>query len=161
MRRLILVLAVFAIAAASCSSSVPTDGVEPPAQVTNSEMQELLTTSTEPIVLNVWASWCTPCRSEAPLLGKAAREFSDEVRFIGLDVRDSQDGAVSFIAEFFDDAPIEHFADPGGSIPVELGGTRGVPLTFFFRSGGELSYLHIGIIDERTLALQVDELREG
>jgi thiol-disulfide isomerase/thioredoxin len=52
-------------------------------------MQSLLAESAEPVVLNVWASWCTPCRSEAPLLGKAAEQFEAEVRFIGLDVRDT------------------------------------------------------------------------
>ncbi|MEN8234759.1 MAG: hypothetical protein ABFR89_07525, partial [Actinomycetota bacterium] len=71
------------------------------------------------------------------------------------------DGASAFIAEFFPDAPIEHYADPSGSIPIDLGGSRGVPLTFFFRSGGDLSHLHYGVIDERTLVLQVDELVNG
>lgn len=124
-------------------------------------MAQLLAGSTEPIVLNVWASWCTPCRSEAPLLARAAEQFADVVQFVGLNVRDTPEGAAAFIAEFFPDAPIEHYADPSGAIPVQLGGSRGVPLTFFLRPGGDLSHLHHGVIDERTLVLQIDELVSG
>jgi len=158
------VLAVsIALVAAACSSSssAPIEGIDPPTPITSADMQMLLADSTEPIVLNVWASWCTPCRSEAPLLGKAAAEFDEDVRFIGLDVRDTPNNAVAFIAEFYPTAPIEHYADDSGTIPTDLGGNRGVPLTFFYRPGGELSYLHIGVIDERTLVLQIDELVNG
>ncbi len=161
MSKLVITTLVFALIAAACSSAAPVEGVDPPAPITSEEMQNLLADSTEPIVLNVWASWCTPCRSEAPLLSKAAAQFEDDVRFVGLDVRDTPNGAAAFIAEFYLDAPIEHYADQPGSIPTDLGGNRGVPLTFFYRPGGELSYLHIGVIDERTLVLQIDELVNG
>jgi cytochrome c biogenesis protein CcmG, thiol:disulfide interchange protein DsbE len=147
--------------AAACSSDTPVEGVEPPTPITSEAMETVLAESTEPIVLNVWASWCTPCRSEAPLLGRAATEFDGDVRFIGLDVRDTPNGATGFISEFYPDAPIEHFADDSGAIPSQLGGSRGVPITFFFRPGGELSYVHPGVIDERTLVLQIDELANG
>ena len=123
-------------------------------------MQDLLATSPEPIVLNVWASWCIPCRSEAPLLDRAATRFGDEVRFVGINVRDSQSGAREFIAEFLPDSPIEHFFDRPGDVPPALGGSSGVPLTFFYEPGGGLVKLHFGVLDERTLALQIDELIE-
>ncbi len=157
----VLTALVIALIIVGCSSAEPVEGVDPPEPVTSEEMQTLLTDSTDPVVLNVWASWCTPCRSEAPLIGKAAEEFEDDVRFIGLDVRDTPNGAAAFIAEFFPGAPIEHYADSSGAIPTDLGGSRGVPITFFFRPGGELSYLHHGVIDERTLVLQIDELVNG
>ncbi len=80
------------------------------------------------------------------------------MRFVGLNVRDNQTGAREFIAEFLATAPMEHLADPSGAIPVDLGGTRGVPLTFFYDRNGQLVELHSGVIDERTLALQIDEI---
>lgn len=149
---------VLAIAVASCSGT-DVDFSEVPQLPPTSfeEIQAILESSEIPVVLNVWASWCVPCRSEAPLLDRAAAT-SAEVRFIGINVRDDQDGARSFIAEFFPDAAIEHRFDSGGNIPVNLGGSRGVPLTFFYAPGGELVTLHTGVIDERTLALQIDEI---
>jgi cytochrome c biogenesis protein CcmG/thiol:disulfide interchange protein DsbE len=157
-RRTIVILATVAVLATACSAAQPRGDVAAPTPVSFGELSEMLRTSEEPVVLNVWASWCIPCRSEAPLLSRAAATFHEQVRFVGLDVRDSKTGSTAFIAEFFENAPIEHLADPGGQIPIDLGGNRGVPLTFFYRPGGELSYLHPGIIDERTLALQIDEL---
>jgi hypothetical protein len=91
------------------------------------------------------------------LFDKAAAA-APTVRFIGLNVRDDQTGARQFIAEFFPEAEIEHLFDTGGDIPIELGGSRAVPLTFFYGPGGELVTLHTGVIDERTLALQIDEI---
>ncbi|NIS30625.1 MAG: TlpA family protein disulfide reductase, partial [Actinobacteria bacterium] len=81
-----------------------------------------LAAAERPVVLNVWASWCIPCRSEAPLLERAAEEFEGRVRFIGLNFRDSQGKARGFIAEFFDGAPIDHFIDERDNIPAALGG---------------------------------------
>lgn len=112
-------------------------------------------------MLNVWASWCIPCRSEAPLLDSAAVAFGDEVRFIGLNVRDSQQDAREFVAEFLADAPIEHLFDRTGDVPPAIGGNTAVPLTFFFDADGSLDHLHTGVIDERGLALQIDELLEA
>ena len=90
-------------------------------------------------------------------LEAAAETFADEVTFIGLNVRDSQDGARSFIAEFFPEAPITHLADVPGNLPLDLGASRAVPITIFYRSDGSLSRIHTGVLDERTLSLEIDE----
>lgn len=156
MRRLTLLLAL-ALIATACTTA-PLSDADPPPHTTADEVRTLLAESTEPVVLNVWASWCVPCRSEAPLLSRASERYDGAVRMIGLNVRDAPGGAAGFIAEFFPNAAVEHLADADGTIPVELGGSRGVPLTFFYDPGGELSFLHYGVIDERTLALQIDEL---
>ncbi len=153
-------LVAFVFVLAACSPTEAVD-VDPPPPTTADEVTTLLEESTIPVVLNVWASWCVPCRSEAPLLSKASNRYRGEVRLIGLNVRDAPGGAAAFIGEFYLDAAIEHFADSDGFIPIGLGGSRGVPLTFFYRPGGELSFLHYGVIDERTLALQIDELVNG
>lgn len=49
-------------------------------------------------VINVWASWCGPCRDESPMLAQLARTAGAGVRFVGLDELDSRSAAVSFVA---------------------------------------------------------------
>ena len=155
--RVLLLSLLVAIGPAACGgSSVDPQGVPELEPTTPAEVRSLLEQSDMPVVLNVWASWCGPCRSEAPLLRVAHREHGDEVRFIGIDVRDDQQSARAFIAEFDLDG-FEHLFDPTGAVPDALGGF-GVPLTFFFAPGGEEVALHSGVIDERTLALHIDEL---
>jgi cytochrome c biogenesis protein CcmG/thiol:disulfide interchange protein DsbE len=147
-----------ALLLAACSSSVDISNVPELPVATAADVEALLATTDTPVIINVWASWCVPCRSEAPLLERAATTTADEIRFVGLNVRDDQSGARGFIAEFFPEAPIDHLADPSGAVPIELGGNRGVPLTFFYDRSGTLVELHSGVIDERTLALQIDEI---
>jgi cytochrome c biogenesis protein CcmG/thiol:disulfide interchange protein DsbE len=149
-----LVALTLVIAACSPGGGAPTAGPIPEATV--EDIEALLAGSEQPVVLNVWASWCIPCRSEAPLLREAHDQTGDDVRFVGVAVRDRAGSARDFLDEF-GLGGFDHFLDPNGEIPANLGGF-GVPLTFFFDVGGELVELHSGIIDERTLALQVDEL---
>lgn len=155
MRRIIVAL-VLALVAAACGGSgdVGTVGVLP--ATTPDELQQLISQTEQPLVLNVWASWCIPCRSEAALVRAAHEAFGTEVRFVGLNVRDSQKGARAFLNEFDLDR-FEHFFDQSGAAQGSLG-AGGVPLTLFYEPGGKLSELHYGVIDDRTLALNIDEI---
>ena len=156
-RRLVTISVLSSLALLACAGTVGTfDNIDPLPPTDPTAIEALLSSSDQPVVLNVWASWCGPCRSEAPLLRQASAEFDDSIGFIGVDVRDSQDEARSFIAEFGLNG-FTHLFDRDGSVPAALGGF-GVPLTFFFAPGGDLVHLHSGVIDERTLALQIDEL---
>jgi cytochrome c biogenesis protein CcmG/thiol:disulfide interchange protein DsbE len=122
-------------------------------------MEELTASVTEhaPAVVNVWASWCLPCRSEAPLLA-AGSTLHPDVVFIGLNVKDTEGGAQEFIARYLHDADMVHVSDASGRIPIDLGGGAGVPVTFFFAADGTLVATHRGIIDEPTLARFLDEI---
>lgn len=108
-----------------------------------------------PAVVNVWASWCLPCRSEAPLLDQAHKTFGDQIEFIGVNVQDSQPDAKKFLAEY--GLGFDHFFDPNRAIPSHYGGL-GTPITMFFAPHGELLTIHNGVIDEQTLAVNIDEL---
>ncbi len=157
MRTFCLVVAstVAAVALTGCGAgdSQPIGSPLPPTDA--AEVLALLESTTQPVIINVWASWCIPCRSEAPLLERAHAQFGDDVRFLGVNVADTQDGARRFIAEF--GLSFENLFDAPRSVPAALGGS-GVPLTYFFAPGGELVHFQPGVIDERTLALQLDEL---
>ena len=153
--RLVAALAALLIVLASCTEDDSRTTV-PPLPTTDAEsVAALLTTSTRPVIINVWASWCIPCRSEASLIERAHDQFGDEIRFVGVNVADTQSGAQQFIAEF--GLTFENLFDAARTVPAALGGS-GVPLTFFFAPGGELVHYQPGVIDERTLALQIDEL---
>jgi len=151
-------LAALMLVATACGAEVDTSSIPDLAEVSTDALITSIQEAGRPAVVNVWASWCGPCRSEAPLLSSAAREYRETVDFIGLNVRDSPEDAKRFIAEFFSGAPIHHVSDGDGSVVADLGGTTGVPLTFFMNADGMVAKTHFGVIDERTLALEVDEL---
>jgi len=160
MRRTFIIALVIAVITAACSSTsdiAPEDVPPPPTPTTFEEVTALIETSGRPLMINVWASWCGPCRSEAPLIAAGSLAHPD-VDFIGLDVRDNPSDASRFIAEFLSDADMTHLADKPGNIPVQLGATKGVPVTLFYRSNGEQAAVHLGIIDEPTLARLLDEI---
>lgn len=152
-----LLLLVFVVTACSAGASDDISMVEDLPAVTAAEFEAHLAELEKPAVVNVWASWCLPCRSEAPLLDEAHRQFGDEIAFIGVDVQDSQPAAKRFLSEFGLD--FTHFFDRDRAIPNFYGGL-GTPITMFFAPHGELVSIHNGVIDERTLALNIDELRQ-
>ena len=153
MRRTLL-LTSLALILVSCSSDPPPGDV-PELPIVNETILASLLDSDQPVVLNIWASWCIPCRSEAPLLATAHKTFENDVTFVGIDIEDSQDEARAFIAEF--GIAFDNYFDRSSSVRSTLGGV-GVPITYFFAPGGELTYQHNGVIDERTLALHIDEI---
>jgi cytochrome c biogenesis protein CcmG/thiol:disulfide interchange protein DsbE len=153
MKRLLPVLALL-VAACGSPAVVGQDLPDLPA-TTGQGLDVALKASGKPSVVNIWASWCNPCRSEAPLLTAAHAEFGDQVDFIGVDVQDTQADAKDFIASFGLD--FTHYFDRDRSVPEFYGGF-GTPITFFFDRTGALVDTHLGVIDERALALGIDEI---
>lgn len=147
---------VIALTVSACSATtVSVDDVGEIPATTPTQFTEHMAGLEHPAVVNVWASWCPPCRSEAPLLREAHARYGNAIEFIGVDVQDSQPEAQAFIAEF--GLGFDHFFDRDRSIPNFYGGI-GTPITMFFGPGGELFAIHNGVLDEQTLALNIDEL---
>ena len=155
--RLWTLLGAFVIVVSACGQAAQLEpGLrEDLPAITADQFTGHLATIDRPVVVNVWASWCIPCRSEAPLLDEAFTIYGDRVEFIGIDVQDNQADAKAFLAEF--GLHFDHFFDRNREIPNAYGGI-GTPITFFFAPGGELVNTHNGVIDERALALNIDEL---
>ena len=91
-----------------------------------------------PVVINFFASWCFPCREEAPDLERLSQKYADEgVRFVGVNVQgglpptllDSEKGAREFVAEFDITYPV--VADEEGALAKDLMDFYGLPQTFF------------------------------
>lgn len=155
-RTLLMSLALLIVLSACTASSTTGDGPESAdlPLIDGTGIRAVLGDLTGPTVVNVWASWCLPCRSEAPLL-KTAHQQRDDITFIGIDVEDDQQSAKEFIAEFGLD--FQHYFDPDRAVPAELGGF-GTPITYFVAADGTIVKTHSGILDEQTLALMLDEL---
>ncbi|MEA2460628.1 MAG: cytochrome c biosis protein CcmG, thiol:disulfide interchange protein DsbE [Actinomycetota bacterium] len=86
-----------------------------------------------PFVLNFWASWCEPCKDEAPMLRRAAKAYGDEVDFVGIDIRDARSDALKFVAD--NELVYPHVRDDGLKIYQDYGLT-GQPETFFVDAQG-------------------------
>lgn len=106
-----------------------------------------------PLVLNVWAQWCEPCRDEAPYLAELAKKAAGKVQLLGVDYADPRpELAVRFAIEHGLDYP--HLADPDKTLqrPLKIGGP---PLTAFVDADGAVVYVHRGVL---TSQRQLDQL---
>ncbi|HEY0853745.1 MAG TPA: DsbE family thiol:disulfide interchange protein [Devosia sp.] len=98
-------------------------------------------------VVNVFASWCVPCRAEHPFL--EALEGETGVRMIGINQKDQPENAVKFLAELGN--PYDAVgADSEGRVSIDWG-VYGVPETFVVNPAGVITYKHIGPIDAQSL----------
>ncbi|HEX2235419.1 MAG TPA: TlpA disulfide reductase family protein [Actinomycetota bacterium] len=108
-----------------------------------------------PVVLNFWASWCGPCRQEAPALQRAHEAYGDRVAIVGVDVRDSKSDALAFARRHSLDYALVR--DESGSIASAYGLT-GQPESFFIDSQGTVVEHVAGPVSEDDLATLLDVL---
>jgi len=113
----------------------------------------------KPAIINVWASWCSPCVTEHPLLLDAARQHADELQLVGVVYQDTADAAHAFLARYGDGAWPD-VADPSGRIAIELGVT-GPPETFFVDAHGVVRYRQVGPLTAEVMAEQLAALGIG
>jgi cytochrome oxidase Cu insertion factor (SCO1/SenC/PrrC family)/thiol-disulfide isomerase/thioredoxin len=106
-----------------------------------------------PIVINEWASWCFPCRSEFPLLQTASARFGKSVGFLGVNVDDKNASARSFLSSH----PLSYpsYEDPSGDIAQSLAPTQGLPITVYLSPRGRRVYVHSGYYSSQA-ALDAD-----
>jgi cytochrome c biogenesis protein CcmG/thiol:disulfide interchange protein DsbE len=122
-----------------------------------------------PVVVNFWASWCLPCREEAPLLERTWRRYRDEgVVFLGVNIKDAESDAKAFVEEFDITYPMVRDLDQE---LTRAFGVRGLPETFFVdhkwnfvgtesgsRTGEQQGTVILGAITEDQLLNQVEIL---
>jgi len=108
------------------------------------------------VVLNFWASWCPPCRQEAPTFERVWEAYRDRgVVFVGANIWDTDEDALRFLQEFGITYPTG--PDPNGEIAIEYGLT-GIPETYFITRDGMIAQKAIGIVQEETFYRVLEEL---
>jgi cytochrome c biogenesis protein CcmG/thiol:disulfide interchange protein DsbE len=111
------------------------------------------------VLVNLWASWCIPCRQEAPVLDRFARRYRKRgVTVLGINVQDNSDDALSFLRA--NDVRYPQLRSVGDDRSAAFGST-GVPENFLVDPHGRLALIWRGPVDEEFLAKQVVPIVEG
>lgn len=108
------------------------------------------------VLVDFWASWCTPCRQEAPTLRQVYLEYAElPVEFVGVDIWDRREDAEQYIADF--EVPYLNGVDENGKIAIDYG-VRGIPEKFFIGSDGLIRRKFVGPMQADALRNALDEL---
>jgi cytochrome c biogenesis protein CcmG/thiol:disulfide interchange protein DsbE len=95
-----------------------------------------------PVVVNVWASWCEPCRMEFPYLQRLSAKYGKRVAFVGVDTNDNDAAARTFLAEL--PLPYPSYTDPNKDIAQSVGATVGLPDTAYYDASGKQVFVKQG-----------------
>lgn len=108
-----------------------------------------------PTLVNVWASWCVPCREEMPRLQAAYRHANGAVRFLGIDTSDDHESAQDFLAAVGVTYP--QAIDITNRLPREMG-APGIPVTVVIDGQGSVVYYHAGAMTPTSLRDALDAI---
>jgi len=112
-----------------------------------------------PVVVNLWASWCDPCRFELPFFQRQAVRRGAQVAFLGVNSGDDSDGARELSARF--PMPYPSFDDPRQAVAGRYG-AAGLPATAFYDARGKLVLVHQGgYANEAKLAEEIERYALG
>ncbi len=112
------------------------------------------------VVLNVWASWCAPCRAEMPGLQRVSEDYAERnVGFVGIDTRDDEAAAIAFLENTGVTYP--SLIDPDGELLLQFRGTlppQAIPSTLIIDADGGIAARVIGPITEVRLRELLDQV---
>ncbi|WP_198671435.1 TlpA family protein disulfide reductase, partial [Desertihabitans aurantiacus] len=115
------------------------------------------------VVLNVWASWCAPCRAEAPDLVRAAERTSDVAQFVGINVKEENPAAEEAFLRAME-VTYPNLDDPTGEIQLAFADTlppAAIPSTLVVDAEGRVAARVLGPVTETTLVDLVTDVAEG
>lgn len=102
-------------------------------------------------LFNVWASWCSGCKEEHPVLMKLAK--AGEVPIYGMDYKDRRDEALTWLRRHGNPYPLTA-VDESGRVGIDYG-VYGVPETYVIDKAGIIRYKQIGPVDDDTLRQKI------
>ena len=105
----------------------------------------------EVVLVNVFASWCIPCRQEHPLFMELAR--TSDIKIFGFNHRDTPEDAVKWLATFGDPYDLVG-SDVDGRTGIDWG-VYGVPETFIVDGQGNIIYKHISVVTRKDLETKI------
>jgi cytochrome c biogenesis protein CcmG, thiol:disulfide interchange protein DsbE len=108
-----------------------------------------------PVLVNFWASWCVPCREEAPHLARFDREMKERARLVGVDFQDTKGDALAFVREFGWRFP--NVRDPQGELASRYG-LAGLPTTYVIDADGRIAKALSGEQTFESLVRAVEEV---
>jgi cytochrome c biogenesis protein CcmG/thiol:disulfide interchange protein DsbE len=109
----------------------------------------------KPAFVDVWASWCVPCRAEAPVLARLWRRYRDRVQFLGIDIEDTRGDARAFVRRY--GLGYANIFDRTASMAGKLGFV-GLPTAFLIDARGRIAGKLVGQQHEATLRRSLDAL---
>jgi peroxiredoxin len=115
----------------------------------------------EVVILNVWATWCPPCRYEIPGFNELQAEYADRpVTFVGLSV---DDGGLDDVRAFAQEQPLEYPQTASQSVAYrKYDHASTIPRTYVIDKQGRIRYQHTGLLLQGALRPMIEELlREG
>jgi cytochrome c biogenesis protein CcmG/thiol:disulfide interchange protein DsbE len=108
-----------------------------------------------PVVVNFWASWCIPCREEAPAFRAMAQRYAGRIVFLGMDIQDLKSSARRFLGRY----RVNYVSVRDGSNSIYTAyGLTGVPETFFLDRGGRAISHSVGAVSQQELEQNVQAL---
>jgi cytochrome c biogenesis protein CcmG/thiol:disulfide interchange protein DsbE len=113
-----------------------------------------------PAVVNVWASWCGPCRLEFPAFQQLSAQYGKRVAFLGVDSQDNDDAARTFLRD--NPVPYPSYTDPDEEITDSIGAARGLPATAFYDRRGRLRYYtYVPYLEHKDLRADIERFALG
>ncbi|HBI51752.1 MAG TPA: peroxiredoxin [Ruminococcaceae bacterium] len=124
----------------------------------HSYMKHFSDYSGKPVIINIWATWCPPCRNELPHFEKLYKECGSRVQFMMIDKESKQ--KLNDVKKFIKDGKYTFpvFYDWDNSA-YEAYGTGAIPVTIAVNADGEIVYNQAGMLDESSLRKIIDSIK--
>lgn len=113
----------------------------------------------KPIVVNFWATWCRPCKSELPAFEKLYNEYGEDVTFMMVNLTDGAQETVDSVSEFIMDNeyhfPVYFDTETNAATTYSV---YSIPATLFIDADGNIVASHLGAMQENTLRTYIENL---